>query len=919
MTTLAEFMKLSGGDNRPPMLDKDMYDSWQKNGMTMTKKYVELSARERIQADCDVKETNIILQGLTPDVYALINHHRIAKDLWKRIYLLMQGTSLTKHERECKLSDEFDKFAHIKRESLHQYYLRDLLTTNFDQLHAYLEQHELHANEVRLMLHQNGYPQPQTIPQIEYVNPSVNHQFQQAEFPQLDFGLATPMFKPGDDPIDAINKMMSFLSTVITSRLWRQSSFAAGTSGTRANISGKGGSSSGQQRIVKCFNCQREVLNEEELAFLADPRVAEAKAVFIANLSSYGSNVLSEVTNCNKVNKDNLIANESLSVELERYKERVKLLEERQHVILLEERQNVDLSAREKLIMDDIIRDKNAQFVDFEKEINSLKQTLSKQINEKESLTTTFNVLKNESKEKEANNIDKEIALEKKVKELDNIVYKMALAFQNPFYHKKAQQIRPMLYDGSVIAKETNVILIADLKETLMLEEESRSKMLLIQNQLQVKEMTIKKLKAHIKRVTKTSTSDSVKKDIDEIETINIELEHRVAKLISENEHLKQTYKQLYDSIKPSRGKVFVVTTLKNKLRKLKGKAIIDNVVSKHIVSTLVPGMFKIYLEPLAPKLLNNREAHSEYLKYTQEHVAFLWEIVEQGRSLNLINNSLEYACNTKNHRISRPPSSKEKNNVEVQSRKVRSSLNKKNSYSKNVCNEHVKLFVKHSVKGVEAICSICNECLSDANHDICLIDYVNNMNVRAKPTSKKIKKRKEWKPTRKVFNSVGYKWRPTGRNLTIDGNTSPLTRLTSTKVMPPKEPIQLEIVAQKPIVTRVYTRRPNVPKSVPDSKPKIVFQIVLWYLDSGCSKDMTGDRSQLTNFVHKFLSTVKFDLEVAFRKHTCFVRNLEGVDLLSGSQETNLYTLLIGDMMASSPICLLSKALKTKSWLWHR
>ncbi|GJZ64811.1 retrovirus-related pol polyprotein from transposon TNT 1-94 [Tanacetum coccineum] len=97
----------------------------------------------------------------------------------------------------------------------------------------------------------------------------------------------------------------------------------------------------------------------------------------------------------------------------------------------------------------------------------------------------------------------------------------------------------------------------------------------------------------------------------------------------------------------------------------------------------------------------------------------------------------------------------------------------------------------------------------------------------------------------------------------------------------------------------------------------------------------MTGDPSQLTNFVHKFLGTVKFgndqiakimrysdyqiDLEVAFRKHTCFVRNLEGVDLLLGSRETNLYTLSVGDMMASSPICLLSKASKTKSWLWHR
>ncbi|GJX17230.1 hypothetical protein Tco_0218062 [Tanacetum coccineum] len=102
--------------------------------------------------------------------------------------------------------------------------------------------------------------------------------------------------------------------------------------------------------------------------------------------------LLNQVTNCNKVNKDNLMANESLSAELERYKER---------------------------------------FTDFEKEINSLKQTLSEQLKENELLTKKFNVLKNESKEKEAKNNDKEIDLEKKVKELDNIVYKMGQSAQH--------------------------------------------------------------------------------------------------------------------------------------------------------------------------------------------------------------------------------------------------------------------------------------------------------------------------------------------------------------------------------------------------------------------------------------------------------------------------------------------------------
>ncbi|GKC01715.1 hypothetical protein Tco_0987851 [Tanacetum coccineum] len=68
-----------------------------------------------------MKAINIILQGLPTEIYSLVNHHRVAKDLWEKVQLLMQGTSLTKQERECKLYDAFDKFAHIKGESLHQY------------------------------------------------------------------------------------------------------------------------------------------------------------------------------------------------------------------------------------------------------------------------------------------------------------------------------------------------------------------------------------------------------------------------------------------------------------------------------------------------------------------------------------------------------------------------------------------------------------------------------------------------------------------------------------------------------------------------------------------------------------------------------------------------------------------------------
>ncbi|GJX89899.1 hypothetical protein Tco_0343225 [Tanacetum coccineum] len=188
--TLAEYMILSGADNRPPMLDKDLYDSWksrmelymqnrehermilesvehgpliwptvEENGVIRTKKYVELSVAEKIQADCDMKTTNIIFQGLPANIYPLVNHHRVAKDLWERVQLLMQGTSLTKQDIECKLYDAFDNLPPEWSKFVTDVKLvKDLHTFNFDQLHAYIEQHELHANEVRIMRELNQDP-----------------------------------------------------------------------------------------------------------------------------------------------------------------------------------------------------------------------------------------------------------------------------------------------------------------------------------------------------------------------------------------------------------------------------------------------------------------------------------------------------------------------------------------------------------------------------------------------------------------------------------------------------------------------------------------------------------------------------------------------------------------------------------------
>nr|GFA72001.1 integrase, catalytic region, zinc finger, CCHC-type, peptidase aspartic, catalytic [Tanacetum cinerariifolium] len=368
------------------------------------------------------------------------------------------------------------------------------------------------------------------------------------------------------------------------------------------------------------------------------------------------------------------------------------------------------------------------------------------------------------------------------------------------------------------------------------------------------------KLKERIKSLSGYLKKEKIKKELEEIETINIEFDHRVTKLVTENEHLKQTYKQLYDSIKSSRvrskeqcdalikqvntkstensdlnailqEKALVITALKDTLSKHKGKAVVDEAVTLHSIN---PELLRIDVAPLAPKLRNNKTAHYYYLKHTQEETATLREIVKNERLLNPLSTSLDYACksqppgNTKKDRIQQTQSRAKKNKLEAYPRNVRTSLYNKKSVvnTKSISSvPDLKLNVNSDLK-----CAMCNGCLFSDNHDSCVLEFINSVNAH-------------------------------------------------------------------------------------------VFQIVLWYLDSGCSKHMTGDRSQLTNFVQKFMGTIKFkndhvakitcygdykignvtisrvyfveglghnlfsvgqfcdsDLEVAFCQHTCFIQNLKGL-----------------------------------------
>nr|GFA08356.1 hypothetical protein [Tanacetum cinerariifolium] len=409
------------------MLEKDMYDSWksrmelymlnrqhggmilelvehgpllwptvEEDGVTRLKKYSELSAAEAIQTDCDVKATNIILQGLPPEVYALLSTHKVAKELWERIQMLMQGTSLTKQERECKLYDEFDKFVYQKGETL--------------------------LNDIPSIVNHNTYMASSSAPQIDYA-PIAHHP---SEFSSPETGLVVPFFKRVNDPIDAINHMMSFLTAVVTLRYpatnnqlrtssnphqqatinnervtiqpiqGRQNSMSAGSS--RPFASGSGGAS-GKQRVIVCYNCKGE-----------------------AHMSKQ----------CTKPKRKR---------DAEWFKDKVLLVQAQANGQILQEEE-----------------------LEFLADLGTTESSSNQNI-----------VTKNA-----AYQVDDLDAYDSDCDELNSA--KIALMANLSHYGSdNLAELKPKLYDGSVIEK-SDAIMIPDTEETLMLAEESRSKMIEKQN-----------------------------------------------------------------------------------------------------------------------------------------------------------------------------------------------------------------------------------------------------------------------------------------------------------------------------------------------------------------------------------------------------------------------------------------------------
>ncbi|GJX30183.1 gag-pol polyprotein [Tanacetum coccineum] len=338
--------------------------------------------------------------------------------------------------------------------------------------------------------------------------------------------------------------------------------------------------------------------------------------------------------------------------------------------------------------------------------------------------------------------------------------------------------------------------------------------------------------------------------------------------------------------------------------------------------------------------LKNNRSAHLNYISHLKESVETVREIVEEARVVKPLDNLLNYAC--RYTKLSQellecvigtcPKSFNERDNKAPFTpipRKQQVTFSDKPGTSSSNTQKH-KVHQRVQLTNIPVLPSTGVNDSTEASGSKPRSNTKKNRILPAKKENKKevevrlrtnnlnktkqiwkpkdklsdnslSKTQRVWKATGKLFADIGYQWRPTGKQLTLG---------------------KLDCVSQWRPTGKKFALG-EIDQFIGVSQIRNGSLRANWgYGDYVMGDSVISRVYYVEGLGHNLFSVGQFcdsDLEVAFRKHTCCVRDLNGTDILKGSRGTNLYTISIDEMMKSSPICLLSKASKSKSWLWHR
>ncbi|GJW61770.1 retrovirus-related pol polyprotein from transposon TNT 1-94 [Tanacetum coccineum] len=338
--------------------------------------------------------------------------------------------------------------------------------------------------------------------------------------------------------------------------------------------------------------------------------------------------------------------------------------------------------------------------------------------------------------------------------------------------------------------------------------------------------------------------------------------------------------------------------------------------------STLVTRKKQVTFSDKPGTSSSNTQKHKVHQKVQQTNILM---IPSTGVNTSTKANGSKLRSNTKKNRIL-PAKRENKKKVEDHLRANKSVWTKVNRVNSSISSKRVVIN-----SNSESVCKMCNKCLNSVNHEMCVVNILSSVN--ATPTVKIIlnkgkqiwkpkgklsdnslnKTKRVWKATSKLFTDISYQWRPTGKKFTLGKHNCgyqwrPTGKKFALGKLCPLTKLSVQCRIGHPLGIRTQAVQ-NLLWGIVQTQ-----ELVEKFNDRS---DLGNDTSELSCvMILCYWGSVIF--RFASEMHR-FVRDINGADLLKGSRSTNLYTISIDDMMKSSPICLLSKASKSKSWQWHR
>nr|GEY86680.1 retrovirus-related Pol polyprotein from transposon TNT 1-94 [Tanacetum cinerariifolium] len=776
--------------------------------------YFDLSPKEKDRYNADIRATNILLQGLPKDIYTLINHYTDAKDIWDNVKMLLEGSELTKEDRESQLGQGTNP--------------RGGGAAGFGGVQNRVgNANPGQARQTRLLMQaqENGvaFDEEQLLFLAGGQDTAIDEDMD--EHPVQDLALNVDNLFQADD-YDAFDSDVDEASMV-------QTMFMANLSST-------------------------DPVNDE-----AGP--------------SYDSDILSEVHDHDHY-QDTVYAHH----EEHAMQDNVQL----NHVVY----SHADYTSDSNMIpYDQYVKDNTVPVVHSNPSLyngheiikdNHVPAIVRNTYDTIEIAKITRRKMNDKMKDPECVTHKVKITLHDYSKEnfLSTFTPHKQLTLEQIFWSHDLIKIKSeALKEQTTISIPIKALMVypPNTPATLVL------RVLPTKSQVKIHIFTLIQLffefdKTCKKRITPTRLTDGErvldkprnvisKRKLDEIERKNL--------LIANDNLITECL---------SKEVFFVATNSELNVARFTEMHVAHTIVETHCLvskdpvkpKVLTPGKYAIDVEPIVPLLRNNKDAHFDYLRHLKESIETICDIVEEAKVVRPLDSLTVSTC----------------------------------------------CYTKHSQEFLEYAIGTCpqDSHQRDKKHGPALL----------------IKKKQ-----------VTFTDQCDKSNNNIHKHVAKLNTQDTNVLVPPSTGVN---------------RCTDASGSQPRSNTKKIR--ISPAKDSGYSKHMTGDRSRLMNFVKKFIETVRFgndhfgtimgygdyvigdsvisrvyyveglrhnlfsveqffdaDLKVAFRKHSCYVRDTNGVELIKGSLGSNLYTILVEDMMMSSPICLLSKASKNKSWLWHR